>query len=228
MSLEIYIAIFWVFAAITIILKSPGFLKAKTGLIKFIKPVPALASAVFIVLMRPSDELFFFLLSAALVFCALGDIGMEINILPGLGFFLFSHILFTMGFLWQSILLGPDIIATVLSTSCLFVMLFYIFYYQRYLKSTTKDVLPAMLKAVNVYALMISMTLSSSLLLWLTTGEPLGFIPFMGAVLFVISDSLIGVREFHHDFENAEFIILSTYYWAIFFLSSGVQIFLQP
>ncbi len=79
--------------------------------------------------------------------------------------------------------------------------------------------------AVNVYALMISLTLSTSLLLWLTSGATLGFIPLVGAVFFILSDSVIGIREFHHDIRNAEIMILSTYCPAIFLLSSGAIFF---
>jgi uncharacterized membrane protein YhhN len=226
MSLEIYGVVFWVCAVITVVLKSSESLKTKTGLIKLIKPIPALAGAVFILLTLPSASLFYPLLAVALVLCALGDIGMEVNILPGLGLFLFSHILYTVNFTWQSILLGLQMIPLVTFAVCLVVMLIYIFFFQRYLKTTTKEVEAAMLKAVNVYALMISLTLSTSLLLWLSSGVFLGFIPFVGAILFVSSDSIIGVREFHHDIKNAEIVILTTYYLAIFLLSLGVVVYM--
>jgi hypothetical protein len=226
MSLEIYGIIFWVCAIITIALKSSESLKTKTGLIKLIKPIPALAGAVFIILTLPSASLFYPLLAVALVLCALGDVGMEINILPGLGLFLFSHIFYTVNFAWQSTLLGLQIVPLAIFAGCLAFMFVYIFFYQRYLKTTTKAVEPAMLKAVNVYALMISLTLSTSLLLWLSSGVFLGFIPLVGAIFFVFSDSIIGVREFHHDIKNAEIIILLTYYVAIFLLSLGAVVYL--
>jgi alkenylglycerophosphocholine/alkenylglycerophosphoethanolamine hydrolase len=226
MSLEIYGFIFWVCSVITIVLKSSESLKTRTGLIKLIKPIPALAGVVFIILTQPSASLFYPLLAVALVLCALGDIGMEINILPGLGLFLFSHIFYTVNFVWQSTLLGLQAIPLVIFAVCLAVMFVYIFLYQRYLKTTTKDVEPALLKAVNVYALMISLTLSTSFLLWLSSGTTLGFIPVVGAILFVFSDSIIGIREFHHDIKNAEAIILSTYYLAIFLLSLGAVVYI--
>ena len=225
MSLEIYGVIFWVCAVITIVLKSSESLKTKTGLIKLIKPIPALVGAAFVILMQPSTSLFYPLLAVALVLCALGDIGMEINILPGLGLFLFSHIVYTADFTWQSMLLGLQLLPLVVFVVCIAFMLIYIFLYQRYLKTTTKDVEPALLKAVIVYALMISLTLSTSLLLWLSSGTLLGFIPFVGAAFFVFSDSVIGIREFHHDIKNGEVIILSTYYLAIFLLSLSVMIY---
>jgi uncharacterized membrane protein YhhN len=226
MLLEVFGVIFWICGVVTIALKSSESLKARTGLIKLVKPIPALAGAVFVLITPLALNLFFILLAVALVFCALGDIGMEINILPGLGLFLFAHIIFTINFLWQSILSNPMVMAIGLFGICIITMFVYIFLFQRYLKTTTKEVLPALLNAVNVYALMISLTLSTSLLLWLTTGALLGFIPFIGAIFFVTSDSMIGIREFHHDFKNSEVIILSTYYLAIFLLSLGVLVYI--
>jgi uncharacterized membrane protein YhhN len=226
MSLEIYGVIFWVCAVVTIVLKSSESLKTRTGPIKIVKPIPALAGAVFIILMQPSSSLFYTLLAMALVLCALGDIGMEMNILPGLGLFLFAHIFYTINFMWQSTIVGLQAIPLVIFTVCFAVTLIYIFLYQRYLKTTTKDVEPALLKAVNVYAFMISLTLSTSLLLWSSSGTLFGFIPFVGAIFFVFSDSIIGIREFHHDIKNAEVIIISSYYVAIFLLSLGVLVYI--
>lgn len=225
MSLEFFSAVFWVCAVVTIALKSSETLKTRALFIKLIKPIPALAGAVFIIFMQPSANLFYLILTVALVFCALGDIGMEVNILPGLGFFIFSHIFYTATFLWQSMLFGLQMMALVVVVACIALMLIYIFFYQNYLKTTTKEVLPAMFKAVSIYALMISLTLSASLLLWLTSGTLLGFIPFAGAAFFVFSDSVIGIREFHHDIKNGEIIILSTYFLAIFLLSLSVLIY---
>lgn len=226
MSLLVFGAVFWIFAIITIILKSSEPLKSKMDLIKIVKPIPALAAAVFTIYINlPTLDLFYLLLAIALVFCALGDIGMEINILPGLGLFLFSHIFYTTNFLLQSLTIGLTIIPLIVFGICVAVMLGYIFFYQRYLKTTQKEVEPALLKAVNVYALMISLTLSTSLLLWLTSGAILGFVPLIGAVSFILSDSVIGIREFHHEIKNAEIIILSTYYLAIFLLSLGAIFF---
>jgi uncharacterized membrane protein YhhN len=225
MLLEVYITVFWVCAFITVVLKSNESLKTKTGAVKLIKPIPALAGAAFIILTLPSASIFYPLLAVSLVLCAFGDIGMEIDILPGLGLFLFSHIFYTANFVWQSALLGFQTVPVVIFAICLMIMFVYIFLYQRYLKTTTKAVEPVVLKAVNVYALMISLTLSASLLLWLSSGAILGMIPFVGAILFVISDSIVGIREFHHDFKNAEVIILTTYYLAIFLLSLGAVVY---
>jgi uncharacterized membrane protein YhhN len=71
----------------------------------------------------------------------------------------------------------------------------------------------------------ISLTLSTSFLLWLTTGAVLGFIPFLGACIFVTSDSLVGIREFHHHFNHQWLFIMATYYPAIFLLSLGPVVY---
>ena len=76
-----------------------------------------------------------------------------------------------------------------------------------------------MFTAVKVYAIVLSLTLCTSLMLWVATNAFLGWVPVLGALLFLISDSLIGIKEFHHEFAYQEFLILITYYAAIFLLS---------
>ncbi|MHA2066632.1 MAG: lysoplasmalogenase family protein, partial [Candidatus Thorarchaeota archaeon] len=61
---------------------------------------------------------------------------------------------------------------------------------------------------------------------WLSTDSFLGFIPVLGALFFVVSDSLIGIREFHHQFQYQYVLTLSTYYLAIFLLSLSVVVFM--
>ncbi len=64
-----------------------------------LKALPALFSAVFVFIVSPSSSLFYVLMIIALILCGLGDIGMEHNLLAGLGMFLLSHIVFTANFI---------------------------------------------------------------------------------------------------------------------------------
>lgn len=226
MSLELFALIFWIFAVITVILKNSESLKTRTGLIKVVKPIPAISAVVFVIYMKlPAPALFYLLLAIALLLCAMGDIGMEMNILPGLGLFLFAHIFYTVNFLMMSVDLGIAVLPLTIFAIVLAGMFVYIYFYNRYIQTTEQEVLAVLLKSVNVYALMISLTLTSSLLLWLASDVLLGVIPFLGAILFVISDSLIGIKEFHHHFKFEEIYVLSTYFMAIFLLSLGVIVY---
>ena len=199
-------------------------MKEKTGnfATTLLKVVPAASAAIFVFLSIPSDSLFYLLLVVALIFCGLGDIGMEYNILPGLGMFLFGHIVFIVNFVIHSTL-GADIWPILGFVTSIGIMLIYIILFHRYLLSADEPT--ELLKAVDVYALAISMTFSTSILLWLSTGTLLGFLPSIGVVSFIVSDSMIGVREFHHRFRFDEPLTMVTYYLAIFLIALSVLVY---
>jgi len=227
MSLEIYSAVFWIVAIVSIYLQDKAALageKKVASLTTLIKMIPALSAVVFVLLFRP-PTLFTILLAAALVFCMFGDVGMEVDLVPGIGMFLIAQIFYTINFVWHSntgvILLIPDIITAI----CLGLGIVYVIMLIRYLQSSGPDVPPFILRAGSVYFIMIISTLSFSILLWQTTGVLLGFLPVLGALFFVISDSFIGINEFHHKLGRHEFYIMPTYYLAIFLLSLGVFVF---
>jgi uncharacterized membrane protein YhhN len=225
--LEIYSATFWVVAIISIVLQDR---KAESGVIKVaslttvVKFLPTLSTAVFVLVFRP-PTLFTILLAAALVFCTLGDIGMEVDLVPGIGMFLLAHILFTANFLWQSNVLGLTTIPMALGGIVMVIGVIYVFMLIRYLRSSGPEIPPFILRAGTLYFLIIAATLSTSVLLWQTTEALLGYLPVIGALIFIISDSFIGINEFHHKLTHHEFYIMPTYYLAIFLLSLGVFVF---
>ena len=230
-----YALLFWFFATISTFLKAvrEDELAVQTeriknfpkGLFIAIKILPALISVIIILVFRPSGTWFYILLAVALVFCALGDIGMETKFLAGVLFFLIAHLFFTTNFLWHSYLLGVSLLPLLTFVISYAIMIFVIILAVRFLDSSEPRLGPLKIPLI-VYVLILSLTLSSSLMLWLTAGNLLGFVPFIGAIIFVISDLLIGVRLFHRHFNKAEFTIFSTYYFAIFFLSLSFTIYL--
>ncbi len=225
--LEIYTAAFWVVAIISTILQDRS---AESGVVKVaslttvVKFLPTLSAVVFVLLFRP-PTLFTVLLAAALVFCTFGDVGMEIDLVPGIGMFLLAHILYTTNFLWQSSIAGVTTIPLALSAGCFIVGVVYVFMYIRYLRSSGPEIPPFILKAGSLYFVILAATLGTSILLWQTTGALLGYIPVIGALFFIISDCFIGINEFHHKISHHEFYIMPTYYLAIFLLSLGVFVF---
>ncbi|TFG09639.1 lysoplasmalogenase [Candidatus Thorarchaeota archaeon] len=216
----IYGLLFWVFAAIFIGLETTG--TRGTPWATLVKAVPAILAASFAFLSGSSNS-FPLLLALSLVFCALGDIGMEYDILPGLGLFLISHICYIATFAVQSTALGITLFPLAGFLVCVIVLLVYVSLYHRYLQ--TSETPTPLIRAVDLYAIALSLTASSSLLLWLASGTFLGFLPFLGALLFITSDSLIGIKEFHHHFDHEEQWILGTYYLAIFLLSLSALIY---
>jgi uncharacterized membrane protein YhhN len=226
MSLEIYSLVFWVVAIVSTYLQD----KASTGEKKvaspttLIKLIPALSAVVFVLLFRP-PTLFTILLAAALVFCMFGDVGMEVDLVPGIGMFLIAHILYTTNFLWQASVVGLTLIPLAVFAGCLVVGVVYVFMLIRYLRASGPEIPPFILQAGTLYFIIIAATLSSSLLLWQTSGALLGYLPVIGALFLIMSDSFIGINEFHHKLSHHEFYIMPTYYLAIFLLSLGVFVF---
>jgi len=227
MSLEIYSAVFWIVAIVSTFLQDKA---ASTGVKKVaspttvIKMIPALSAVVFVLLFRP-PTLFTILLTAALVFCMLGDVGMEVDLVPGIGMFLIAHILYTINFVWHSNIVGFLLLPEILSAICLGLGIVYVIMLIQYLQSSGPDVPPFILRAGSLYFTMIVATLSFSLLLWQVTGILLGFLPVLGALIFIVSDSLIGINAFHHKISHHELYIMPTYYVAIFLLSLSVIVF---
>ena len=226
MSLEIYSAIFWVFAIVSTYLQDKSSIGEKkvVSLTTLIKVIPALSAVVFVILFRP-PTMFTILLAAALVFCMFGDVGMEADLVPGIGMFLIGHIFYTVNFLWQASIVGLATVPLTVSIVCMVLMVVYVFMMIRWLQSSGPEVPPFILRAGTLYFLLISATLSISLLLWLVSGTLLGFIPVLGALIFIVSDSLTGIKEFHHKISRHELYIMPTYYLAIFLLSLSVFVY---
>ncbi len=228
MSIEVYAILFWIVAIVSSILKDKyeenpqGVVSRVTA----IKIVPALIAIIYVVLTRPTPVLFYVLLSVALVFCMLGDIGMEKDIVAGIGMFLIGHIFFTVNFLWQASNVGLVTTNLIVPIVCMGGLSVFVFLFIKYLRSSGPEVPDFILKAGTLYFLMISATFSASLLLWLTTGNIWGLIPVIGALFFLISDSLIAINAFHHKISRAQLFIMPTYYLAIFLLSLGVFVYI--
>ena len=228
MSIEVYAALFWIFAVVSSILKDKyaenpqGVVSSVTA----IKIIPALIAIIYVVLITPSSALFYVLLAIALVFCMLGDIGMEKDIVAGIALFLIGHIFFTVNFLWQTINVGLVMANLVVPIICMVGLSVYVFLFIRYLQSSGPEVPDFVLKAGTLYFLICSATVSTSLLLWLTTGNIWGLIPVIGALLFIISDSIIAINAFHHKISHAQLFIMPTYYLTIFLLSLGVFVYI--
>ncbi len=230
-----YAIIFWIIAFVSTIIKSVReneITFQKEYLSKLPRPVfvvikflPALTAAILVLLFRPTASLFYILLAVAFIFCLLGDIGMEIKILVGGVLFLFAQFLFIGNFIWQSVLLGVTFLPIAAFITALIGWLLVIIFNTQYIDSSENG-FGNMKIPIFIYSVTVSLTFCSALMLWLSTGVLLGFIPVLGAFFFVISDLVLFIKEFHHHFKKAELFILPTYYLALFLLSLSVAIYI--
>jgi len=227
----IYSVIFWVIAIVSSILQHRYPDAGVSSYQTVIKAVPALLAMIFAwywfsVLSATLFGMFYLILGIALFFCMLGDVAMEKDLVPGIGMFLLAHLIFNVIFLRQASLLTPNFTNMLIAMVCFGGFVVYVFMFIRYLRSSGPEVPPFILKAGSFYFILISATISTSLLLWLTSRTILGFIPVVGAVFFIISDSIIALNEFHHKLTRPDLLIMPTYYIAIFLLSLGAIAYL--
>ncbi len=235
MWLLLYSTAFWIFAIIFILIQSiqDDDISLKSDRIKnmprplstLIKTVPAGLAAIFVFLLRPSDALFYFLIILGLFLCLLGDVGMEINLLPGIGLFALAQIDFAAAFLLQSLALGITTEAIMLLLPLIVTVAVYAILLLRYLHGSEQG-LGKFRVPIIFYACVISIMLCLSLLLWITSGILLGIVVAGGAAIFVMSESMIGITEFHHKMPKTAIKVLGSYYLAIFLLSLSVLIYI--
>jgi uncharacterized membrane protein YhhN len=228
MSLLIYVPVFWLIAIVSTILqdRSADGEKKLASLTTAIKLSPALISAIYVLLTPVPLTLFYILLAAALVFCMFGDVAMEVDLVPGIGMFLIAHIIYNVDFLWHASSAGLTTLPMAVSIACMAMMVVYVLTLIRYLQASGPEVPPFIQRAGTLYFLLISGTLSTSVLLWLTTNNILGFIPVIGAVFFILSDSLIAINAFRQKITHHELYIMPTYYLAIFLLALSAYVYM--
>jgi uncharacterized membrane protein YhhN len=146
-----------------------------------------------------------------------GDIGMEKGLIPGLPLFLVGQVFFIVAFLGQSLTIGVNGESILITAIVTLVMIIYVLFILRYLESSEKG-LGKFRIPVIIYCAFLSGMFLSTILLWMNTSMTFALVA-IGGVLFVISDSIIAVREFHHPIKNSVLKIMSTYHAAIFLLS---------
>ncbi len=227
----VYLLIFWLFALVYIIFKSiyVNQIRVETEIIQklanststFIKGVPAILAALFVLIMRSSDSLFFLVLVGAFIFCFAGDLGMEKGILIGLPLFLIAQLNFSIAFISQALTIGLSIDVLILTAVVVVCTSVYMFMFLRYLDSS-KNELGEFKIPVIMYCIVISLMFVSSFLLWGTLRRLEAIVVVLGALFFVISDSIIAVNEFHHELSKTVLKVMTTYYTAIFLLSLSI------
>ncbi len=228
-----YSVVFIITAVVFIVVKSVkvneytienDMIQRLTNISTYFKGIPAALAALFVFVMRPDNSLFYIILVGAFLFCLAGDIGMEKGITTGLPLFLIAQILFSAAFIGQALRIdSPNLDILILTSLVALGTAAYVILFIRYLESSDVGLLEFKIP-VLVYCVFLSAMFISTVLLWITSEEATFIIVVIGALLFLISDSTIGVREFHHKITKGVLKTMSTYYSAIFLLSSTVLI----
>jgi uncharacterized membrane protein YhhN len=80
---------------------------------------------------------------------------------------------------------------------------------------------------VKGYGLVISSVLLLALHLLFIRNKPAGRLMMAGALLFILSDSVLALNKFYHSFEFAGIIIMLTYGLAQFFITAGAAWYIR-
>lgn len=160
--------------------------------------------SVLIYLETESDYSLIILIS--LLFSLLGDVFLlkESGFAKGLASFLLAHIGFTAAFTsfyGIDIYLPPFLILLISG-------LIYFFYLKKDLKQFT---IP-----VSIYFLVIIVMNWQAINPYLLTQSQMFLGIALGSILFTFSDAIIAYQKFKRSFKGAEFLILSTYWIAIY------------
>lgn len=176
------------------------------------KPTAAVIFLMTALTLDPADEVARAVLVVALVFCVAGDVFLMLPrdaFLPGLGSFAVAQILFTVSFaLREPTLTGAivGVVAVVVGATVLA---------RRFIGALRRSGSGSMVPAILVYVTVISAMVVSAV----AGGSP---VAIAGAVLFMISDSLIAEERFVTSRRWQRLVIIVTYHMALAGLVLGL------
>lgn len=176
------------------------------------KPTAAVIFLMTALTLDPADEVARAVLVVALVFCVAGDVFLMLPrdaFLPGLGSFAVAQILFTVSFaLREPTLTGAivGVVAVVVGATVLA---------RRFIGALRRSGFGSMVPAILVYVTVISAMVVSAV----AGGSP---VAIAGAVLFMISDSLIAEERFVTSRRWQRLVIIVTYHMALAGLVLGL------
>ena len=148
----------------------------------------------------------------ALIFCLLGDIALiwDHLFLLGVGFFLVAHLLFIRALTSRfGFRLAPVVLIFALA-----LILGMSFYLWSGLDNTLKIAIP-------IYATLIGLMGAQALSIGLRRRSSLRAQIALGGVLFILSDTLLGINAFKTPFAFSGVFILSTYWGALTLLANA-------
>lgn len=194
------------------------------GLVYVCKPLMMLVlSSWFFYNSRRVGDRFTLLIQAGLIFSLVGDIALmfqhldEFNFLIGLGAFLIAQLCFAMGFL-QNILDTSTPRGWLLSGSLSVVILAYGYFFASTLLPSVDEGIAA---PVMIYAAAITfMGVAAAFRFGRTFLRSFLFV-LLGALLFILSDSLLATDRFLRPLHHAPWSVLWTYAVAQLLITSG-------
>ena len=190
------------------------------NILPFFKSLPLILALVFCYLLTSDKSNISSGILAGLLFCLIGDYLIDRNLIEGMLSFGITHLFLAISFLY-----GITIHLSNLTVNDFFIMLFvfilalaYDLMFIKYL-STLK--IPAKyFTPIVLYIFVISfMYITATWLTYVMDVKGLIILP-IGALLFMVSDSIIAVREFaNKEIKYSVIKVMAPYFVAVFFIS---------
>tara|TARA_R110000868_G_scaffold304437_21_gene565407 strand:- start:40882 stop:41523 length:642 start_codon:yes stop_codon:yes gene_type:complete len=181
--------------------------KEKLNYYKYLKPsTTSLLILISALIYLETESNYSFIIIVSLLFSLIGDIFLleDDNFVKGLSSFLVAHIGFTTAF---TSFFGIDIYLPPLLILLIAGLIYFVF-----LKKDLKQfTIP-----VFIYFLVIIVMNWQAINPYLINQSPMFLGIALGSILFTFSDALIAYQKFKRSFKGAEFLILSTYWIAIY------------
>ena len=150
-----------------------------------------------------------------LVLSLMGDIFLVLpgkELVTGLGHFLIAHLLYSIAFSSQTEWAIPS------AWGLLLVGLGVVAYWQ------LSPYLRELKIPVALYTVVILLMAWTALEVWTQTGQTRAAVAFLGALLFVVSDAVLGANRFWKPFQGANGLILGTYYCAQLLIAYSIRV----
>ncbi|MFW9996332.1 MAG: lysoplasmalogenase family protein [Candidatus Odinarchaeota archaeon] len=191
----------------------------------FLKGVPAALASLFAFTSRTGgDRLFQLAITIGLLACLAGDVGIDLSFIAGMGFFSIAQLVFIVTYAGHALgmTLKPE--SLIITLTVIIIMVIYVVFILKFLQGSEKG-LGSLKIPVTVYSSLLALHFCAAILLWLTAAIIEGIVIVMGAFVFVVSDTTLAVREFHHRPENSVIKVMATYYLALLFISLSILVF---
>lgn len=191
-----------------------------TNVLSLLKAIPLLLAIFFAYVLKTEQSMLYLGVIVALFFCLLGDFFIDKSLIQGMLMFSIAHIFLLFTFVYgisiHLVNFQPNDFIVLSSLTSLILMYDYVFLrYLLMLKVPPQYNLPLI-----IYTLLISSVLVSTI--FLAYIVPIGQVVLLplGMILFVLSDSMIAIREFSRkEMSHSVTKIMGSYYIAIFLLS---------
>jgi len=175
------------------------------------KPLTMVIILVIALLGREAAPLYRYLIVAGLLFSLVGDIFLMLpkdRFVAGLVAFLLAHLCYSVAFV-------PEIDA--FKWWPLLPLAIYALVIYRILSSSLGRLKLPVLAYIAIILMMAWLAWER----WSQTGQGGALLAFLGALLFVISDTILAIDRFRGAFKSASVLKLITYYWAQWLLAGS-------